>query len=346
MQDALENTSNTTSVPQQSGLISTIFREYRNHFGLFWRVMLPLIIASLILYIGWFLFFKQMNPEAQWTFSTSAGVNSLISAGSSETLQPVSESSGVKTYVGFHGSAFDIGFLWLAMCPFAFIIVHQHRGVAITFGETWQQTRRKVVPILGVYILLWLLSTGAGVVFASLVLRRLSVGLAVTMFLILSLVNLAMFHFLVKWSLSNQCVIIENLSVVAALRRSSQLVRGTWGRFFGMYLLLVLVTMVFTTAILGLTLLLLSVSAPEFVPLREVLLSGKFFSIFLGGHVQITLQDGPTWAIVVMLVVSILIDAVFAPVWALLTTHLYMERAGTVLKGTVELESVPQAVSG
>ena len=342
MQDALENTGNTTSVPQHSGLLSMIFREYRNHFGLFWRVMFPLVVASLILYIGWFFFFKQMNPEAQWTFSTSAGVNSF----SSESHQSISESSGVRTYVGFHGSAFDIGFLWLAMCPLAFIIVHQHRGVAVTFGETWQQARHKIVPILGVYILLWLLSTGAGIVFASIMLRRLPVGLAVTMFLILSLVNLAMFYFLVKWSLSHQCVIIENLSVVAALRRSGQLVRGTWGRFFGMYLLLAFGTLVFTTAILGLTLLLFSVSAPEFMPLREVLLSGKFFSIFFSRHVQITLQDGPAWAIAVILVVSTLIDAIIAPIWALLTTHLYMERSGTVLKGTVELASVPQEVSG
>lgn len=327
MQDALKNAGNTTSAPR-TRLMLVIFRDYRNHFGLFWRVILPLIIASLILYIGWFLFFKQMSPEAQWTFSTSAGINSFVFAGSSETVQPASESSGVKTYVGFHGSAFDIGFLWLAMCPLAFIIVHQHRGKTVTFGETWQQTRRKIVPILGVYLLFWLLTTGAGVVFASVALRRLSVELAVPIFLILSLVNLAMLHFLVKWSLSNQCVIVENLSVVAALRRSSQLVQGTWGQFFGMYLLLVLGTMVFTTAILGLTLLLFSVSAPEFVPLREVLLSGKFFGIFLGSHVQITLQHGPTWAIAVMVVVSILIDAVLAPIWALLTTHLYMERAG------------------
>ncbi len=340
MQNVLENMGNTTSVPQQSGFISTIFREYRNHFGLFWRVMLPLIVVSLILSMGWFLFFKQMTPEAQWTFSTSGGVSSLTSA---------SKSLGVKTYVGFHGSAIDIGFLWLAIGSLAFIIVHHHRGVAVTFDETWQQTRRKIAPILGilgVYILFWYLSMGAGIVFVSLMLRRAPVGLGVAMYLILSLVSLAMFYFLIKWSLSNQCIIIENLPVVAALRRSAQLVRGTWGRFFGMYLLLVFGTMVFTTAILGLTLLLFSVSAPEFAPLREVLLSGKFFSIFLGRHVQITLQDGPAWAIAVILVVSTLIDAIIAPIWALLTTHLYMERAGTVLKETVARENVPQVVSG
>ena len=295
--------------------------------GLFWRVMLPVIIVSLILYIGWFLLFQQMNPEAQWTFSTSAGISSVSLVGSSETLQSVSESSSVKSYVGFHGSAFDIGFLWLAMCPIALIIVQQYRGVDLTSGAVWQEIRRRGWAILGVYILFWLLSTGAWVVFGSVALRELSVGLAVPIFLILSLVNVAMFYFLVKWSLSNQCIIIENLSVGAALRRSGQLVRGAWGRLFGMYVLLVFGTMVFTTSVLGLTLLLFSVIAPEFAPLSEVLLSGKFVSLFFGGHVQVTLQHAPAWAIAAMLVVSILIDAILAPIWALLTTHLYIERA-------------------
>ena len=87
--------------------------------------------------------------------------------------------------------------------------------------------------------------------------------------------------------------------------------------------------MVFTTAVLGLTLLLFSVVAPEFVPLREILLSEEFFHLFFGTQVQITLQHTPVWAIAVMVVVNILIDAILAPIWALLITHLYIERAGT-----------------
>ena len=58
MQDVLENTDNTPPVPQQSGLIATIFRGYWNHLGLFWRVMLPVIIVSLAFYSALFLFSK------------------------------------------------------------------------------------------------------------------------------------------------------------------------------------------------------------------------------------------------------------------------------------------------
>lgn len=165
--------------------------------------------------------------------------------------------------------------------------------------------------------------------FLQFLIQDASVGLSTSIFLFLLIVGIATVYFVVKWSLCNQCVIIENLSAIAALRRSSELVKGAWGQFFGLYLLLILVTMLFTTTVLGLTLLLFSVAAPEFAPLREVLQSGKFFSLFFGGYVRITLARAPIWAVGVMVVVNTLIHATLAPIWATLTTHLYMERAGT-----------------
>ena len=84
----------------------------------------------------------------------------------------------------------------------------------------------------------------------------------------------------------------------------------------------------FTTAVLGLTLLLFSAIAPEFASLREALQSGKFFGLFFGGQVHITLQNAPVWAIETIIVVNTLIDAIIAPIWAIVTTHLYLERAG------------------
>ena len=115
---------------------------------------------------------------------------------------------------------------------------------------------------------------------------------------------------------------------IASLRRSSELVRRVWGRAFGMYLLLVLVTMMITSTILGLTLLLFSLTVPEFTPLREVLLSVKFLTLFVGGYARISFENAPSfWTVGVMLLVNTLVNAVVAPVWAILTTHLYMERA-------------------
>ena len=323
-------------MPQQQRLVPTIFREYRNHFGLFWRVMLPVIIVSLVPYSALFLFSKLWILEAQWTFSTSGEIIARPSVfrGLTETNQPTPKPTEVDSGSGFNGSSLSIGFLWLTMCPLAFIIVNRYRDINVSSGEAWQHTRRKAISILGICILMLLATSGPFIIlilimtgFPEFLIESVSAGYSALIFQFM-LAGVVAVYFLVKWSLSNQCVIIENLSAIAALRRSSALVRGAGGRFFGMYLLLALVTMVFTTAVLGLTLLLFSVAAPEFAPLREVLQSGRFFGIFFGGYVKITLQSAPVWAIGVIVVVNTLIDAVFAPLWAILTTHLYMEQAG------------------
>ena len=333
MQHVLGNTSETGTTPRRPGLVSTIFREYRNHFGLFWRVMLPVIIVSLIFNITVFLFFKSAISEAQWTFSTSQGVGAQSLStfkGPSGTFQSTPEPTRVDSGVGFSASSLDIGLLWLAMCPLAFIIVHHRRGVDITYGEAWKQTLRKTLSILsgGIFLVALVLGVYLLVFALMLLIDEPLIGFPGIMFLFVLVPGIPIAYFMVKWSLYNQGIIIENLSAVAAFRRSSELVRGAWGQFFGMYLLLILVTMVFTTVILGLMLLLFSVVSPTFAPLREILQSGKFFSIFFGGYIKITLQSAPVWAIGAMVAINTLIHAVLAPIWAILTTHLYMERAG------------------
>lgn len=327
MRNVLGNTGDTGATPRRQGIVATIFREYRNHFGLFWRVMLPVIIVSLVLNSAPFLFFKLGVPEARWTFSTSAGITA--------SGQPSPKPIGVDSGVGFNGSSFSIGFLWLAMCPLTLIIVHRYRGINLTSGEVWQRTRRKVVSILGACILMLLVTGGPFIIltlimagFTEFLIPDLPTGFSTPIILLMLIAGVVAVYYLVKWSLCNQCVIIENLPAVAALRRSGELVRGRWGQFFGMYLLLALVGMVLTTAVLGLTLLLFSVVSFEFAPLREVLQSGKFFGLFVGGQVQITLESAPVWAIGTIVATITLIDAVLAPIWAILTTHLYMERAG------------------
>lgn len=348
MQNILENTRNTTSVPQQSGFISTIFREYRNHFGLFWRVMLPLIVVSLLFTVALLLFFKFRSSESQWIFSTSDGSSRTIESTfdlSSGTSQPSTRSVGVYWKISFTPLIFypTLGFLWLAMCPLAFVIVQYRDGVNVTSRASWQRTLRRTVPILGVWIVFWLL--GLGVFGAGLLLITALPGFPLLLMPLLFMIPVA--YFVVKWSLYHQSIIIENLSAIAALRRSGKLVRGAWGRLLVIYLLFTWASAVITTALLSLTVLLLSFAIPEFEVIRETLLSAKFFTLLWGSFPEIILDNPPNfWVLAVLGIATTLIHSIFAPIWALLTTHLYMERSGTVLKETVELENVPQVVSG
>ena len=334
MQNVLRDTAETGTMPQRQGMVPTIFGEYRNHFGLFWRVMLPVIIVSLVLYSAILFSSKLWISELQWTFSTSGHISGFPR--STGTNQPSSKpTTDVDLVTGFHGSSFDIGLLWLAICPLALIIVHRYRGKDVTSGEAWQQTRRKAVSILGTCMLMLLVAVGAFIILGLIMagftkflmseVRTTGSSAHPVLMLIGGGVGV---YYLVKWSLCNQCVIIENLPAVAALRRSSELVKGRWVQFFGMYLLLTLVGMVFTIATFSLILFLFSNITPEFAPLREVLQSGNFIGLFVGGHVKITLQHAPVWAIGTMVVMNTLTNAVLAPIWAILTTHLYIVRAG------------------
>ena len=79
--------------------------------------------------------------------------------------------------------------------------------------------------------------------------------------------------------------------------------------------------------ILGIALLLFSLTVPEFAPLREVLPSVKFLTLFVGGYARISFESPPSfWTVGIMVLMNILVNAVMAPVWAILTTQLYRER--------------------
>ena len=330
MQNILEDASDAVAMPQQhSGRVSSMFRDYRNNFGLFWRVMFPLIIVNLLLYMGMFLFSTLMSPEGQWTISTERGLFAYTS--SSQSAQRV----GVAW--GFSFSPAHIGLLWLAMCPLVFAIVQHRNGMDLTFKAVWQRTLRKTVPILGAAFFIGVLCFGFPVILGFLAFemffKELVQSNAPTLVFVFSCIAAAWFvlaaYFVLKWSLYNQGIMIENLSAIGALRRSSKLVRGsTWWKFLGIYLLLTWALTALTAPLLGLTMALLSFAAPEFTPMREALLSERFISLLFFGSMKITLENVPTlWTIGVLSGVSTLVCGAFAPVWASLTTQLYMEQA-------------------
>lgn len=331
MQNVLENTAGAGEMSQQHpGLVSQIFRDYRNNFGLFWQVMLPLIIVNLLFCLGLFLFLTSMFPDGQWTISTERGIAAYTSF--SQPGQPTGVVSGTR----FSFPAIHISLLWLAMCPLIFTMVQRRNGTRTTFKAVWRRTLRKTVPILGAAFLIGIVLLIApailGFVAFELLFQELVQSNAPTSIFVFTCITTAwsvLFTYLtVKWSLYNQGIMIENLSAIGALRRSSELVRGkTWWRLFGIYLLLTLVSTALTSLLLGLTLVFLSFAVPEFIPMREALLPRRFISLLFFGYAKITSENAPTLlTIAVLSGVYTLICAAFAPIWASLTTHLYRER--------------------
>ena len=139
--------------------------------------------------------------------------------------------------------------------------------------------------------------------------------------------NVSYIYFLVTLSLYNPCLILENNSIIGIFRRSHALVSGARLRFFGIYLLTGWIASVITSVLLGIALLAFSMFISDLTQVREALPPLKFLSLFIGGDVEIVLPQllsVPTT--VAILVVKGLIATFLVPIWAILTTRLYLER--------------------
>ncbi len=144
------------------------------------------------------------------------------------------------------------------------------------------------------------------------------------MFMVIAIVHC---YLLVCTSLYNPCLMLEKHSVLSVFRRSYALVKGNWRRFFRIYLVTSWVASTLTSVLLGLALLLFSIVVPELAAVREMLLPFNFFTLFLGANVEVSLAilpNVPTTSAIV--VVRQLILALLVPIWAIVTTRLYLEK--------------------
>lgn len=331
-----------------------IIKFYRNHFGHLWRVMMPCVLILLAIMIGLILYIdRTMPPDETWGFDTVNGISLK------KTSKPESGNWGITanfrfTYVKtvektvdnatvedvtwgwvLYVSWLSFGPLWIAMCPLTLVLVAHQRNRYITAREAWRQTFQKIWTLLGVYLLL-LLCIAIGIVILVVLLSVLGSVLNLTTFLMLmTILSIPITYFMVNWSLHNQCVILGNLSVIAAFRRSRELIRGKWLKAFAMYALLTWGTRRIVAISFGLIGILLSGTAPEFGDLGEELASEKFFTLFVGGYAGVTLGDSVgLWAVFLMEAVKLLINTFFLPIWAIFTTHLYFGRVDAIEEAT------------
>ena len=325
---------------QRTNLMRPIFTLYQEHWGLFWRVMMPCVLILLVVTGIYILYLGNSNPDASWGFDTANGVSPKTTSKLENGIWGVSAHfrlfqgetvNGVTQGWVLNISWLSLGFLWAAMCPLILVIVSQRRGGHITVQEAWRQTLRKIWTLLGVYLLL-LLGIFLGV-FVFIVLP-LQFGPALdgplATILLMTLLSTPITYFMVICSLHNQCIILEDLPIIASFRRSYKLIRGRWLKAFGMYFVLTLGSSIFTAVLCGLIGLFLSSIVPEFMLVGEELESERFFRLFIGGYVGVTLENAPSlWTVYLIEAVKVLITAFFLPIWAILTTRLYLERRNT-----------------
>ena len=134
----------------------------------------------------------------------------LISVSVMTGAAPVA-SMVIATFVGI--GSFIVSFLVVAGLAYASALVYLDRD--ITAQDALQQAWRRFFPLLGSAILLGLVC----------------VGLSVTIIGIPFAI-----YFGVRWGLYTLPVLFEEVTARNALRRSTELVRGTWWRVFGIML--------------------------------------------------------------------------------------------------------------
>ena len=358
---------------QRANLARTIFTQYRDNFGVFWRIMLPIAIIAIVLEVVVFFqsvtrvekdindIFRENVYTTVGNVNTDSGVYPTISlpkkdasAASSEPdvswqLLPIpyftsTDNEGITWSWGINFQSFNYGpliLLLLTLCPLSLAVARISRSSQVsevaqdlapsTAREMWGQTGRKAFKILIAFFLFILcvdvVSYLHGLV--SWLAPSLVRGLSIELVFILTMVYQA--YVLVTLSLYNPCLILENNSIIGIFRRSHALVSGARLRFFGVYLLTGWIASVATSVLLGSMLLVFSMFISELVPVRDALSPLRFLTLFIGGNVEVILPQLLSVPVVVaILVVKGLIATFLVPIWAILTTHLYLERADVV----------------
>ena len=260
--------------------------------------------------------------------------------------------------------------LLLTFCPLSLVVGHILRrsdGTRMhqnqrTAREAWQQTGRKawtVVVILILFVLAMFVISIARDYSNEFVIGKIarwsliptdSLSIALLMAPFYYIFTALSLYFLVTISLYNPCLILEdNGSVVGVLRRSWSLVHGAKWRFIGIYLLTGWIISVIDAVLMGAILWGGSLFISDLATIQGALSPLKFLTLFVGADIQILLpQLLSTQVMGAILGIDVLIETFLLPIWAILTTYLYLERveadpilAETNKKSVKSLESAP-----
>ena len=233
--------------------------------------------------------------------------------------------------------------LLLALCPLSLAVARISRGsqtsddtpetTPLTAREMWRQTGRKAFIVFAAFLLFILIVDVGGTLVSLITWAIPSLNWVLPITLLSTLVMISHYYFLVTLSLYNPCLILENNSIIGIFRRSHALVSGARFRFLGIYLLTGWIISTIASVLTGIALLVFSLFIPDLGPVREVLPLLKFltFFIFIGADIEIVLPQLLGMPVTVaILIVRELITTFLFPIWAILTTHLYLKRVDTM----------------
>ena len=312
-------------------LARTIFTQYRDNFGLFWRIMIPVAIVAIALNV---VFFNYNVTRLERSNSETFSANGYTTVSGVSTISGVyPELSLVQEKVPSDTSAPDVSWrllpipylssidsegrawrwelnfqifdysvlilLLVTLCPLSLAVAQISRSsdsevfVPLNARNMWRQTGRKTLAVLLTALLyVLIMDVGSLILWLGHTYQPFHrIPDVVPDLCLFGIVLLIQCYFLVTLSVYNPCLILENNSIVGVFRRSHALVKGIRWRFLGFYLLTGWFASIITSVLLGTGLLAFSIFIPEFAPVRDALSPLTFLTLFIGGDIAVVLPE-------------------------------------------------------
>lgn len=215
------------------GAVSTMRSQWRTVLGISLTVA---VIAETVM----ILVQRYLLPEQKSIDPNATGAEALRQATDSAQSQLIN--SAPSTLVAMIATLFTTSVLTV-------VISRSVLGRSVTLSEAWSEARPRLLPLLGLTLLLSLMS--AAIMAVGLV-PGLALGdgagaLALT-FLGFIASCVVVLWLMIRFTLAAPALMLERQSVLTALRRSAKLVKGSWWRTFGIlaltYLLVIILTLI------------------------------------------------------------------------------------------------------
>ncbi|WP_406462766.1 glycerophosphoryl diester phosphodiesterase membrane domain-containing protein [Streptomyces sp. NBC_00111] len=206
-----------------------------------WRTVLGIsLTVSVIAEIAIILVQRYLLPQQKSIDPNATGTEALRQATDSAQSQLLN--SAPSTLITMIATLITTSVLTV-------VISRSVLGRGVTLSEAWSEARPRLLPLLGLALLLSLMSAAimaAGLV-PGLALGDGAGGLALTVLGFLASCGVALW-LMIRFMLAAPALMLERQSVLTALRRSAKLVKGSWWRTFGIlaltYLLVIILTLI------------------------------------------------------------------------------------------------------
>lgn len=224
-------------------------------------------------------------------------------------------------------------FMLLTLCPLSLAVASKSSNIenenietlseSVPALETWKRTGKKAIKLIIAFVVFLLIVDIGTYIYVALDLFIPTLGSYWLLIL-----HIPYIYLLVTLSLYNPCLILEDNSLIGIFRRSHNLVSGSRIQFLLTYLGTGWFAAVFTSVMFGCFLFCLSFIFVELSPIRSAITSLRFLTLFVGGNVNVFLSELPNMLPTILICVFRGLIATFLiPIWAIITTYLYLEKS-------------------